>query len=386
MKKEKGYCLLLFVILSLKIIVMKMLRFYGIIVLLLFSFTVVSQSYSPSGRYFTEASSLTMVGKMLPTVNPYHRLTEGRYEGFTATELRRLGFPAGLAVAFKTNTRNIYIYTDYADASLDPIDAGPISYRGYDLYIRQDGQWRFAASKAVSTKGLKDTMLLLRAASGQEMECLLYLPLNSELNSVQIGVDASSFITPLEQPFRHRIGVHGSSYTHGASTVRAGMSYPSQLERMTGLQMLNLGCSGRAKLQPYFAQALADAQMDALLLDVFSNPSPQEIKERLFPFIEIIQAAHPDMPIIFQRTIYREGRTFDTDLEAEEAAKMRMADSLMALAVKKYKHVYYIVPNPTNKEHTTTVDGVHPDNYGYTLWAESIRKPLLKILKKYGIK
>ena len=65
---------------------------------------------------------------------------------------------------------------------------------------------------------------------------------------------------------------------------------------------------------------------------------------------------------------------------------MQMADSLMAIAVKKYKNVYYIVPNPTNKEHTTTVDGVHPDNYGYTLWAESIRKPLLKILRKYGIK
>lgn len=365
---------------------MNNIRFYGFILLLSLSLTVFSQTNVSKNRHFVEASSLTMVGKMLPTVNPYHRLTEDRYEGFTEAELRRLSFPAGLAVAFKTNSDNIYVYTDYADASIDPIDAGPISYRGYDLYIRQDGQWRFAAAKAVSANRLGDTMLLLKATGGQEMECLLYLPLSSELNSVQIGVDGPAYIVPLEQPFRHRIGVHGSSYTHGASTVRAGMSYPSQLERMTGLQMLNLGCSGRAKLQPYFAQALADAQVDALLLDVFSNPNAQDIKERLFPFIEIIQAAHPDIPIIFQQTIYREGRTFDHILEGEEAAKMQMADSLMAIAVKKYKNVYYIVPNPTNKEHTTTVDGVHPDNYGYTLWAESIRKPLLKILRKYGIK
>ena len=30
--------------------------------------------------------------------------------------------------------------------------------------------------------------------------------------------------------------------------------------------------------------------------------------------------------------------------------------------------------------------GIHPDNYGYTLWAKSIEKPVLKILKKYGIR
>jgi lysophospholipase L1-like esterase len=34
----------------------------------------------------------------------------------------------------------------------------------------------------------------------------------------------------------------------------------------------------------------------------------------------------------------------------------------------------------------TSVDGTHPGDYGYTLWAKSIEKPLLKILEKYGIK
>ena len=30
--------------------------------------------------------------------------------------------------------------------------------------------------------------------------------------------------------------------------------------------------------------------------------------------------------------------------------------------------------------------GLHPDNYGYTLWAQSIEKKVVKILKKYGIR
>lgn len=54
--------------------------------------------------------------------------------------------------------------------------------------------------------------------------------------------------------------------------------------------------------------------------------------------------------------------------------------------MKKYDHVYFIQTNATSPDHETSVDGTHPNDYGYTLWARSIEKPLLKILKKYGIR
>ena len=63
----------------------------------------------------------------------------------------------------------------------------------------------------------------------------------------------------------------------------------------------------------------------------------------------------------------------------------RSAAKLMADAVKKYKDVYFIQTNATDKLHSTSVDGIHPSDHGYTIWAESIRKPIVKILKKYGI-
>ena len=50
---------------------------------------------------------------------------------------------------------------------------------------------------------------------------------------------------------------------------------------------------------------------------------------------------------------------------------------------KKYKDVYWVdCTNASAKSHDTSVDGIHPTNYGYTLWAESVKKPILKILKK----
>jgi lysophospholipase L1-like esterase len=110
------------------------------------------------------------------------------------------------------------------------------------------------------------------------------------------------------------------------------------------------------------------------------------IEERLFPFTEKIQSAHPDIPLIFQQTIYRESRNFDQKNEEKERAKQEMAEKLMKEAVKKYKNVYFVQTNATDALHETSVDGIHPDNYGYTLWARSIEKQVLKILKKYGIK
>ena len=40
----------------------------------------------------------------------------------------------------------------------------------------------------------------------------------------------------------------------------------------------------------------------------------------------------------------------------------------------------------TGRTVTVTVRPAPPDSYGYYLWEKSIEKPLLKILKKYGIK
>ena len=65
---------------------------------------------------------------------------------------------------------------------------------------------------------------------------------------------------------------------------------------------------------------------------------------------------------------------------------MEMADSMMKLACKLYKDVYFISTNATDAVHDSSVDGVHPGDHGYTLWAESIQKQILKILKKYCIK
>ncbi len=337
---------------------------------------------------YTEASDLNLIGKIhKETPNPYHRVDTVKYKGFTKGENLQVRCPAGLAVLFKTNSSTIAVKAEYGKVGESGSTMG-ISMRGFDLYIKKDGKWLYAASGANNVKKCEagKELIMIKDMDDSVKECMLYLPLYSEVYSVKIGVQEGASLESLESPFRHRIGIFGSSYTHGISTSRPGMSYPMQLMRWTGLQFLSLGCSGNCKMQPYFADVLCDAEVDALVFDAFSNPDGKMIEERIIPFIEKLQAAHPDIPLIFQQTIYRESRNFSISREKREAGKQESGAKMLKEAMKKYDNVYFIQTNATDKNHETSVDGTHPNDYGYTLWAESIRKPILKILKKYGIR
>ena len=358
-----------------------------IIALWLLALIPVMASWAQEYRY-VEASDLTVTGKVFPdTPNPYHRIDTARFHGFTKDELKLVLESSGIAIAFRTDSPSIRVLPKYVRPYFGGGTTG-FAGRGFDLYIKKDGKWLWAAAGLQNDNALDKPVNLIKDMDSSVKECLLYLPVRSEVSSVKIGVEEGRILEPVGQPFRHRVAVFGSSFTHGASTSKAGMAYPSILSRETGIQFLNLGVSGRCRLQDYFAAALAQApDVDAFLFDPFSNPTPEEIRERLFPFIEAMQSAHPGKPLIFQQTIYRERRNFNKQADSYERERMDVAAKLMKEACKKYKDVYFITTtNATSPDHYTSVDGTHPGDYGYTLWARSIRKPVLRILKKYGIR
>lgn len=333
---------------------------------------------------FTNARDLTIVGKLFPdTSNPYHRVDTDIYEGFDATEFKQVHMSSGIAVAFKTDSPSIAVKPEFIKINGGGGGTSSLAAGGFDLYIKKGGKWLWAGM--ATSKGDEVRALLYFNSKGMS-ECLVYLPLFSELSSVQIGVKEGCRIEPIE-PFRHRIGVFGSSFTHGSGCSRPGMCWTSQFSRQTGLELCNLGCGGHSKLQDYFAAALAEAPVEAFLFDAFSNPSADLIEERLFNFIETIQAKKPDVPLIFIKTLYREWRNFNDEVAGKEEAKMDMADTMMKKACKKYRNVYFVTStNAADELHETTVDGTHPGDWGYHLYVASIKDDVLKILAKYGIK
>ncbi len=343
-------------------------------------------TYAQNSRTLTEASDLTITGKLIKTANPYHRVDTSEFNGFSKTENFQIRCSSGLAVLFKTNSTSITILPVYGESRRSTVTPD-LAQLGFDLYIKKNGEWIFAGSGVGKKLNDGKSITLIKDMDGTMKECMINLPMYSEMLSVKIGTDKDSYISAIDSPFRHRVAIYGSSYTQGACISRPGMSYPNQFIRNTGIQLLNIGCGGNCKMQSYFAEVLKASEVDAMIFDCFSNPNAELIKERTIPFIKMIRESHPDIPLIFISSVYRENRNFSLKNEQYEQSKMDMAEEVMEKAVKEFENVYFInIKSLTGKGHDSSVDGVHPSDMGYTSWAKEIEKPVMKILKRHGIK
>ena len=74
-----------------------------ILVTLAAAFFFLQAAFGQEYKY-TDAQKLTVVGKMIPTTNPYHRIDSGKYPGMTAEETGQSCHCAGIAIAFKTDS------------------------------------------------------------------------------------------------------------------------------------------------------------------------------------------------------------------------------------------------------------------------------------------
>ena len=336
------------------------------------------------------AADLTVIGKPIPTSKPFSRIDTSVYKFNSRTIDTYADYSTGLAVVFETDSRTVKARWTTGGGNAGQ-NMTAILCKGLDLYIMKDGMWMFAGTGNPKMKNppydRHEATIVSDMAEGSK-QCLLYLPLFDRVDDLEIGLDQDARLNVISNPFRHKIVVLGSSITHGASASRPGMSYPARLGRDNGLYTCNLGFSGSCKLKIEYAHYLADIEeVDAFIFDTFSNPTAAEIRERFNAFVDVVRAAHPEVPMIFLQTERRETRNFSTSLEAKEAAKQAAAVEMVTARMKTDKHMYFIGSEGfLGDKHIGTVDGTHPNDLGFTHMLEVISPKIKKILKKYGIK
>lgn len=196
---------------------------------------------------YTDAASLTIVGKAQPGGPAFERIEVARYPELPPTVTKYYRYPTGLAVAFRTDSRNIRARWTTVNKQAGA-NSTLIFQRGLDLYIRRDGKWVFAGVGVPKNTGTEHEAPLVENMDTTMKECLLYLPIHDGLTRLEIGTDQAARLEAAPDPFRHRIVVIGSSITHGVGLSRPGLAYPAQLERATGLEFVNLGASGQCKM------------------------------------------------------------------------------------------------------------------------------------------
>lgn len=85
-----------------------------------------------------------------------------------------------------------------------------------------------ASGSLKAYKGEKtETFTLIENMDGTMHECMMYMPMYSEVISCKIGIDDDAVIEPLKSDFRHRIAIYGSSFTPGSEhgSIRYELSH-----------------------------------------------------------------------------------------------------------------------------------------------------------------
>ena len=317
--------------------------------------------------------------------HPYHRIDHA------ATNLNKklatmAEEAAGLYVTFKTNSSFVA-----ASWSIVPHrtrdNMSMIIQRGLDLYIKQDGEWRYAQSSRITPDPAVTSYkkLLVKRLPKEEKEFMLYLPGWSEVKSLQIGIEEGATIEGTPSPFRHKVVVYGSSITHGACASRAGMTYTAIMSRNLGIDFINFGFAGQCMMQPEFLEILQKCEADAFIFDTFSNPSAKVIEARLANFVEGITKAHPGKPLIFIQSAIPLETCVDPGKRAKRELRFGTAARIMKELQKQYKDIYLLdVKDVIGKD--GSADNTHPNDLGFSRLVDTYQPKIAKILRKYGIK
>lgn len=339
----------------------------------------------PAPPVFTDAAKLPLIGRAFPNrPSGWHRIAPGSYPGLPAAVKERLTNPAGLALSFTTNSPMIAARWCTADAK-QSANLAAIAQRGLDLYIRRGGVWLWAGvGRPGDGTACYDDNLVLNM-DDSEKECLLYLPLYQELKSLEIGVAPGSSLKGAANPFRKRVALYGSSIVQGASASRPGMAYPAQLSRHLGVDVINLGVSGSAKMEPAAAQLVADVDADAYMLDCVPNTSPELIAQRAGNLIRTVRSKRPHAPIIIVMSIIR-GLTHFNRVWAENMVRQ---NATMLAEVNKLTDIKGLTVIPADDllghDGEATVDGTHPSDLGFNRMLRVIEPAVASVLKQNGI-
>ena len=251
---------------------------------------------------------------------------------------------------------------------------------GLDLYVRDMGVWRWIANGRPG--GQHTESLLADNIPDGRHEFMVYLPLYNGLESLEIGVAPSATLAkgPARPAGKDRpILFYGTSITHGGCASRTGMAYPSILSRRLDMPIINLGFSGNGKMEPELGVLLAEVDAAAYVLDCVPNMTPEQVAERVVPFVVALRAARPDTPILLVENIaYQAGAFLPAHKERYRAKNIVLREAYERLIAQGLSALHYMPGEVLlGDDGEATVDGTHPTDLGFQRMADAM-EPVLR--------
>lgn len=354
-----------------------------VMVLFLFAFLHLTTNGQEKDVVYYSASDMGIRGVATEvTFDNYHRIDSVIGESLSDRLQQLSSNTAGLYVEFETSSTFIDLKWELDSYRILP-NMTPLAVNGFDLYGINDERWQYVASGIA--KDLINEVRIIRHMDASIKTFRLYFPLYTGVKTLQIGVDPSSSISPVETVHpKPKIAIYGSSITQGASASRPGMAYPSILGRSLQAEVYNFGFSGSAKMEKAMGDIIKNVPVDIYILDCVPNSSVEQIEKRTIPFVEKLRDAQPLVPILMVESVFRESGNWNKALGKRVNNQNKAFQvAYQELLKKGFRQLYYI---PSEKligqDHEATTDGVHFSDLGHYRMAATLSEKLKEILNK----
>jgi GDSL-like Lipase/Acylhydrolase family len=144
--------------------------------------------------------------------------------------------------------------------------------------------------------------VVLNDLPGRDADIEIWLPYGEVTTLVALRADAP--VSPSRAAHGPRWVHHGSSISHGANADNPTGTWPVVAARRTGYDLVNLGFSGNAVLDPFTAQAIRDQAADLITLKIGINVVNHDcMRLRAFRpavegFLDIVRDGDPATPLV----------------------------------------------------------------------------------------
>ena len=295
--------------------------------------------------------------------------------------------PAGEYIEFHGAPTKIYARWHLSAARPQKHCAKPLAESGLDCYARDEtGAWRWAGSRTPWNAPNCNGSIVTKALDGKERDYRVYLPLANRIDRLEIGA-----IEPLHVVTRHAakaapIVYYGTSIVHGEGVGRSGMTHASQIGRKLNHEVINLGFCGRAWCELAVAEAMSQLDATIFIVDCLPNNKPEELQERLRPFLQILRQAQSKTPILLVEDREFGGAQFQPELYHQPHDKNAVLHAVVNKLRTEGFDDLHLARHPSwfGEDGEGTEDGSHPNDLGAWRMATAL-SPIVDSLIK-GIK
>jgi hypothetical protein len=143
---------------------------------------------------------------------------------------------------------------------------------------------------------------------GEVKDIEIWLPFNEITELVALRTNAP--VEPAARQGRRVWLHHGSSISNGSNTASPTATWPALAARLAGVELINLGLSGSALLDPCTARAMRDTPADLISIKIGINLVNADLMRlRAFGpavhgFLDTIREGHPDTPLLVVSPIH----------------------------------------------------------------------------------